>query len=1067
MKNFLFLIALFSLLFSNSLYSQNWCGFIDGSNLEIETPCGNTNQIEYEPGCDGEYRIHVHIIRDNLGGHDIVEETPYVSANDFALAVTDYLNTAFAFTSFGDYTNPQFVDGYPESNISFTLDAWSYIDNNDYFFSQSTGTYDSSTILPSLLSDYGTCGSINIFVGGSYIEKPGGSVSGQAYPSTEIESIGCFVFGDNEDSFSTNALSPILTHELGHLFGLWHTFHNTYRFGEDDFDATGYSVVVDEIDANIGFVIPTVDFGVDYGDDGDHNGDCVRDTYPVPRLQGDDIETMNDVCSPTILDVALMGMPLGPFDVYDAGTDYEIFPCFSNDVNAQYQLNNYMGYTDTDCRTHFTMGQAWRMGCYSTLSPALIRCDLEFDDLVVTTPSDCEENPGTIVVNLPSCLDLTGIELVCPECPADAMGTTFEDLSPGAYTLTIDANNSFCLQSTINVIVPTDDYIDPMLVGEVTAESCPAALDGDIIIQAPFDFFGGMWIDEQGNTTFLPSPADLESAGAGEYTIMFIEGGGCQYSTFTMLGPQQPTYSAQILSSCSVLDDNGIATVSINQESPTAYDYNLFDVNDNLIQTGTLLIQNQQVVNFENLGSGDYTLDVFDLSCSSSFEFTVPYNYIAYEITEILSSNCADEGAFYLDLTAPSNGDVSINWNGSLDGIGGCMVDVNDQCTFYGAEGLSTGEYYFDITTSSGCSISESVVIPDGIGFDFEVFSYCPPSTEGEICVSFNCEELPTTVRIMQEIDGVDILIAWTFDVTPVTCLGELPYGDYTLVIVSDEGTETADFSIEAFSLSANSEIDFIGLGGGQGCLPAGLFTEIIGSNPPFFVEVVDGDGQIVQSSFAGSNFQGDWVHQVLSPQPGPYSITITDSQGCSISNNVTVGAFEALVNLQGDCSSSSVGVSIILYANPSILGGTYEINVEGGTTIDGVFNGNTINFNISPDDLQNVIEMQITDTESECSIFLDLQPYALTNLLYGFQGNGCSQTANDFCFTPLGNYGVDDITYTIIGTNGNPNLIGTTSSGSPVWINSNNYIGNEGISIEITETNNLSACTQLFVVDV
>jgi len=118
----------------------------------------------------------------------------------------------------------------------------------------------------------------------------------------------------NETSFGVGSPLPtILTHEVGHCLGLWHTFHGVDEvelFG-DCYESAGRSP-----------------------EEGDITGDLCSDTNPTPK-------NTNNCVDP-------------------AGVD----PCNDNAWGSTPYLN-YMGYSHT-CPIEFTDQQAGRMNCWTT-----------------------------------------------------------------------------------------------------------------------------------------------------------------------------------------------------------------------------------------------------------------------------------------------------------------------------------------------------------------------------------------------------------------------------------------------------------------------------------------------------------------------------------------------------------------------------------------------------------------------------------------------------------------------------------------------------------------------------
>jgi len=220
-------------------------------------------------------RVHLIVFRDDAGNNPA--ETPEDIDAQMATVNQDYLPHRIQFT----YT-------------------WEYIDDSTYRFS----SFPSDTMR--FLYARNPSRQCNI-----YVTDLGGGIGTFPWDPDAIDALGGLIVG--RDFFSGD--HHVLTHELGHNLGLWHTHHGVSEVGQ-------CSSCYERAD----------------GQNGDTTGDFADDTPPGPSDFGN--------CGPP------------------GGND----PC-SSTAWGDTQRENYMSYGSGDgvtCWTLFTPKQAARMHCWTT-----------------------------------------------------------------------------------------------------------------------------------------------------------------------------------------------------------------------------------------------------------------------------------------------------------------------------------------------------------------------------------------------------------------------------------------------------------------------------------------------------------------------------------------------------------------------------------------------------------------------------------------------------------------------------------------------------------------------------
>jgi gliding motility-associated-like protein len=264
---------------------------------------------------------------------------------------------------------------------------------------------------------------------------------------------------------------------------------------------------------------------------------------------------------------------------------------------------------------------------------------------LVVTYLDCSSEPATVVVNVNPMPEITNVSGGGSFCPGD--------------------------QTTISFT------IDP---------SGAASVD--------FELTGPNGLDSAGTVTALTVislPVTVTSSTAGTYSLQVTSDQGCEAEpatvTVTLQEPTPATLSAVPNPLCP--GDELTLTTSVQTGTNVSYEWYL---NGNLLQTTTtnvLVIQNPQ--------SGDYSVIGFSGGCSSESQpvsvlvlSTPQANDDAFQGIQdvnvqgnILNNDNASGGTVTITVvTPPSNGDVTINADGSIVYVPDAGFSGQDQFTY-------------------------------------------------------------------------------------------------------------------------------------------------------------------------------------------------------------------------------------------------------------------------------------------------------------------------------------------------------------------------------------------------
>jgi hypothetical protein len=259
-----------------NLKAQNFCK----TRHDYPNALANVKENDIPPNCltrDYTARIAVHIIRQSNGAGGMT---------------TTELNQALSTLS----------QNYMPHGIYFQFMGSDFIDNDDFFFGD---FFSTNTLLNSLFTQNSNGNAIDIYIGPRENPVPGGIASG--IPGVNLYVGGVVTMGGVNTYL---AMSPVLSHEMGHCLGLFHTFQGTFS------GTSGCSELVN-------------------GSNCDVCGDYVCDTPADP--------------------VRLFNFPLPNCEWTNPGI---------TDANSQLynpDEQQIMAYTFPQCMNHFSDGQKTRM----------------------------------------------------------------------------------------------------------------------------------------------------------------------------------------------------------------------------------------------------------------------------------------------------------------------------------------------------------------------------------------------------------------------------------------------------------------------------------------------------------------------------------------------------------------------------------------------------------------------------------------------------------------------------------------------------------------------------------
>lgn len=448
-------------------------------------------------------------------------------------------------------------------------------------------------------------------------------------------------------------------------------------------------------------------------------------------------------------------------------------------------------------------------------------------------------------------------------------GSNAEDptgLSSGTYTVVITDANGCTYQTSASVIDPPP--ILASIVNPVDA-SCFNSNDGSATVNAaggtPPYFY--IWDNNQTSpTTNFLTP--------GIHTVTVTDTQGCS----TVASVQINAPSALVISitgtdlTCN-LGGDGTATVTIDNNSTPPYTYQWsnggFSPSVNGLNAGLLTVTVTDANGCEQVTS-------IVLAEPAAIQLTVtPQN--------ISCSGVADGGA-----TVTANG-----------GSGGYTFQWSNNTSGPTIGGLNTGTYSVTTTDSNGCSASTTFFVDTAPPLAIDAITSTPVA-----CFGGN----DGTVSVVVTTGTPPYTYLWGGGSTSQT-VGGLGVGTYTVVVTDANGCSSLPESVSV--TQPNSPV-----------------SSIIGNvNEPACTSFSDGSASItVQGGVPGYTIlwsNGDTGFDLNNVGAGTYQVTISDNNGCVITDAVTIGQPSPV-----NASASSTSTSCNGFENGSLT----ITNAQGGT---------------------------------------------------------------------------------------------------------------------------------------
>ncbi|MBK9318741.1 MAG: gliding motility-associated C-terminal domain-containing protein [Bacteroidetes bacterium] len=495
---------------------------------------------------------------------------------------------------------------------------------------------------------------------------------------------------------------------------------------------------------------------------------------------------------------------------------------------------------------------------------------------------------------------------------------SIKNVAAGLFTVTVTDQNLCVRQDTIRV----QNLNGPQLnVNQLTNVSCFGLSNGAINISVSGGSNPFQYIWSSGQTT-----QDLNNIPAGNYSLIVTDNTGCKDTTFVTV--TQPTdiaiQSAVVDASCG--SSNGAAFVTVNGGVP-AYTY--------------LWSNGGTADSINNVVAGSYTVTVTDANGCTKVDNVIigNLNGPAVSLVSMTAVTCPGDstGQLAIDVlfgTPPftylwSNGSVSQNLSNVPAGIYTLTVTDDNGCTNLFVDTITEPSALLVNAplTEPSCNLSNGIIVAQTTGgtsgytylwntgnasstiSGLNSGTYTVTVTDAASCIfdtSFTISNTGIPVISSVTVDSVscfgtadgsidiDIsggvtpyLYTWVNTSQTTQDVNNLAAGNYSVIVTDNRGCTAS----QAFNVSQPQEllISFAGLQNAA----CGLTNGEV---------VVNASGGIPGYSFLWSNGS---VNDSLANLPaGSYTVTVTDFNGCSVSNIANISNLSGPVILAVDSSN-------------------------------------------------------------------------------------------------------------------------------------------------------------------
>jgi len=568
---------------------------------------------------------------------------------------------------------------------------------------------------------------------------------------------------------------------------------------------------------------------------------------------------------------------------------------------------------------------------------------VEISDLVAAS---CNAADGAATIKASEGKAPYSFELSDGQTITDLTTWEVDELAEGSYEVIVsDANE--CQDTATFEIKGTNK---PLLTTSDLKNSTCEQANGSITLTASKGIAPYTFDLNNELTETSPSKWELTNLIAGTYEVIVTDAKSCSdTATFALSTTTNPISQIDNLSEATCGEANGSATITVEQGS-APYQYRLKDEPGFTQDTDNILV-------LDDLKAGEYTVIIEDnntCSVTASFEIEAA----GMPILQINDTNAATCGE--------ANGSAAITADGGIQPYSFDLSDgqsVTETNTFV-PTGLADGSYQVFVTDANGCQDSATFEIATEDGPNIKVDKWDASCGQENGVASVSITGGVTPYEIMWSTNSTDSLIdnlqVGTYTVTVTddndcSVSRSIEILDIPAPIISafakdatcgeDNGTASVDVINAATDVTIswnNSQISntieklkpssyIVTVEDENNCTTSDTVEVMNIPGPSLLASITDAtcgieNGGVSVTALAGTPpYTFDWDNGATIPlqenlAPGSYTVTVTDSNICSIDTTLSIGV--------------SDGPVIELTTQPAICGeanGTASVDITGG----------------------------------------------------------------------------------------------------------------------------------------
>ena len=465
----------------------------------------------------------------------------------------------------------------------------------------------------------------------------------------------------------------------------------------------------------------------------------------------------------------------------------------------------------------------------------------------------------------------------------------------------------------------------------VIEPTCNGDSDGAIRFEvANFDATAGYEYSLDGGTTWTASTTSPETTPAtlatGTYTIDIrkLDDITCTTDFTTTL-----TEPAALVPDLTLTEDYsclaGGATLTASATGGTVpYDYQLEDA------AAAVVVAYQTDAVFTAVPPGDYLVRVRDdKGCEqvSLTPVTVTETLVEFDAT---FTNCYDglNNASITATVSSGSGGYTFRING-----GAWLTPTPATATDYTFSGLANGSYDIEVADSVGCeAVLQTIVIAPVLVVDVDVVNVTS-CADGNITVNATGG---TPVLVYAFVATGTAVQDSDFSATSSLMITSATVGDYDVYVRDNNGTSPTCEYTETVTVAVAPALTYTTTANDPECRDENgdIAVSITSGDAPYTFELIDVDNSGASSQTISNviNPSADFFNLM----PGEYTLNVTDTYGCVVTQNTTVTNPDELTAMAvgktpADCDDpNEFGFDFVGY--PTTLG-PIEFSADGGAT--------------------------------------------------------------------------------------------------------------------------------------